>query len=185
MKPLKLTLDLKHIERGSLGEEFYLSSYRFPLEDAQGLERRCLALEMSMASILIQLVQAFNESTEDPGDEVELKKTLKATVWKKPVKELAPGEVRRGPGRPRKVLPEPENEEFDLEEAEPVLPVKRGPGRPPKAQVVTQVAPPSIRAKVFQKVPPPKKVSLMGAAASLPAKGGAAKATLAKLRNLE
>ena len=169
MKPLKIRLELKHVAKGDWGKDFYLSTYRFPLSEAQGLEKRCIALNLSMASVLSQLVQAFNEATEDPGDAVELKKTLHATAKQAP-KALAPGEVRRGPGRPRKVPVE----------AEAVAPViKRGPGRPPKAaKIVTPV-----QTEIFQKVPP-KKVSLMGVAAKLP-KASAAKATLAKLQALE
>lgn len=67
-------------ERGELGKDFYLSTYRFPLKEAQGFERRAKSLGVSMAGLLQQLVASFNKAVPAPAG-VKTERTTKPTVW--------------------------------------------------------------------------------------------------------
>jgi hypothetical protein len=79
-KKVVLSVIPQPYERGALGKDFYLSTYRFPLKEAQGFERRAKSLGVSMAGLLQQLVESFNKAMPAPAG-VKTERTSKPTVW--------------------------------------------------------------------------------------------------------
>lgn len=79
-KKVVLSVIPQPYERGALGKDFYLSTYRFPIKEAQGFERRAKSLGVSMAGLLQQLVEAFNKAVPAPAG-VKTERTSKPTVW--------------------------------------------------------------------------------------------------------
>lgn len=93
-------------ERGELGKDFYLSTYRFPLKEAQGFERRAKSLGVSMAGLLQQLVASFNKAVPAPAG-VKTERTTKPTVWgegKKAKSVKAPKKVKASKPAKKKVV---------------------------------------------------------------------------------
>ena len=81
-KKVVLSVIPQPYERGALGKDFYLSTYRFPLKEAQGFERRAKSLGCSMAGLLQQLVESFNKAVPAPSG-VKTERTSEPTVWGK------------------------------------------------------------------------------------------------------
>lgn len=79
-KSITLKFTPREIGRGEWGKEFYLSTFRFPLKEAQKLERRAKAMGLTMSSLVNQLVMTFNEKVDEPKG-VKLERTTEATVW--------------------------------------------------------------------------------------------------------
>jgi hypothetical protein len=79
-KAIVLKFAPTRIERGEWGDKFYISTFRFPIKDAQAFERRCISMDQTMSSILNQLVTAFNKAVRKP-ENVQLVRTKHPTIW--------------------------------------------------------------------------------------------------------
>lgn len=79
-KKIALTFTPREIARGDWGKNFYVSTFRFPLKEAQGLERRAQSLGLTLSSLVNQLIMAFNKSVAEP-EGVKLARTKHPTIW--------------------------------------------------------------------------------------------------------
>lgn len=80
-KPINMKFTPREIARGEWGHKFYISTFRFPIKDAQAFERRALSMKMTMSSLVNQLVTAFNKSVSEPKETVKLVRTAQPTIW--------------------------------------------------------------------------------------------------------
>lgn len=69
------------IDRGEWGKQFYISTFRFPIKEAQAFERRATSLGLTMSSLVNQLVMTFNKTVAEPKTKVKLERTAHPTIW--------------------------------------------------------------------------------------------------------
>lgn len=81
-------------KRGSAGDEFFISTFRFPLKLAQGIEKRALAHGLSLSAIINQVLDAYVKQTPTPSG-IRPLRTANPTPWgnpeAKPKKRAAAG----------------------------------------------------------------------------------------------
>lgn len=80
-KTLVLKFTPREIGRGEWGKKFYISTFRFPLTEAQKFERRAKAMGLTMSSLANQLVMTFNKTVAEPKGTVKLERTNHPTIW--------------------------------------------------------------------------------------------------------
>ena len=80
-KSVTLKFTPREIGRGEWGKEFYISTFRFPLGEAQKLEKRAKAMNLTMSSLVNQLVMVFNETVPGPKGPMKLERTAEPTIW--------------------------------------------------------------------------------------------------------
>lgn len=71
-------------------------TYRFPLEDAQGFEKRAIAMGTTRGQLLMSLVRSFNASTPEPKG-VKLAATAEPTIYGTEAREKAGISLKRSP----------------------------------------------------------------------------------------
>jgi len=110
-KTIDIAFKPRQFERGEWGKSFYIATFRFPIKEAQAFERRAAGSGFTMASLLSQLVMAFNKSTPEPKTKVKLVRTAKPTLWGNPdEKKSAPKKAKKAkaekapPKKPAKVI---------------------------------------------------------------------------------
>lgn len=77
---IELHFTPRDIGRGEWGKKFYISTFRFPLEEAQKFERRAKVLNLTMASLMSQLMMTFNKAVGEPKN-VKTDRTTHPTIW--------------------------------------------------------------------------------------------------------
>lgn len=80
-KTINLKFTPTFIDRGEWGKQFYISTFRFPIKEAQAFERRAASLGLTMSSLVNQLVMTFNKAVSEPKGKVKLERTSHPTIW--------------------------------------------------------------------------------------------------------
>lgn len=80
-KTVVLKFTPRFIDRGEWGKQFYISTFRFPIKEAQAFERRAKGMGLTMSSLVNQLVMTLNKTLPEPKKAVKLERTAHPTIW--------------------------------------------------------------------------------------------------------